>query len=186
MHEICDLSDLIALLAEKRGSSLQLSIHPEVQASLAGCLELGVSHIVRFDSMALAPRALMAITEDPGVVPRQKAFGKDFPKYFSDSSGTDMTPISVCRGLLLEALDWVDQYPRSGRFQAIYSQLETISKSDLESVQAPISYVQEVVDWLDLIQRNRPNDCAEELRQDVKAHNPKWLKAKIVQPSPYR
>ncbi|WP_274644540.1 hypothetical protein [Pseudomonas serbica] len=186
MHDIRDLSDLITLLAEQPGTSLQLSIHPEVQKSLAGCLELGVSHIVRFDSMALAPRALMAIAENPGVVPRQKAFGKDFQNYFRESSGDDMTFISVCRGLLVEALDWVDQYPRSARFQAIYSDLEAISKTDLESVRAPISYVQEVVDWLDLIQRNRPNDCAEDLRQDVAAHNPTGLKPKIVQPGAYR
>ena len=41
VHEIHDLSDLIALLGAKPGSPLQLVIHPDVHKSLAAWIEQG-------------------------------------------------------------------------------------------------------------------------------------------------
>jgi hypothetical protein len=180
MHEIRDLSDLITLLAAKPGTPLQLEIHPDVQESLAGCLELGLNNIVSFSAMAMAPRTLAKIST-PRHSPTPKAWPKDFQKFLNWSSESDLTLISVSRDLLADGLDWVGDYPFGERFELIYSHLLTLVRVDQQRVDAPMGHVQEIVDWLDLIQRNRPNDVAEALRVDVKANNPMGLKAKIDQ-----
>ncbi|WP_338924979.1 hypothetical protein V0M98_35815 (plasmid) [Pseudomonas silesiensis] len=182
VHEIHDLSDLIALLGAKPGSPLQLVIHPDVHKSLAGCLELGLNNIVSLNPMALAPRSLVRL-RIPGDSLTPKAWPKDFEKYLSGSSESDLTPISVSVALLAEGLDWAGDYRRGERFDPIYSGLLTrVNVGNVERVEAPRGDVQEVVDWLDLIQRTRPNDVAKELRTDVKANNLRGLKAKIAQP----
>lgn len=186
MHEIRDLSDLISLLTEMPGTPLQLSIHPDVQESLAGCLELGLNNVVSFHRMALPPRALMQVTGLEGS-PTRKAHPKDFKKYLSDASRVDLSLISVSSKLLEEGLDWLSDFPPGERFAAIQSGIRELTKVEGRCrVEVPSGHVQEVVDWLDMIQRNRPNDLADDLREDVKSHNQVVLSAKIGEPSRYR
>lgn len=186
MQEIRDLSDLMTLLAARSSDTLELQIHPDVHASLAACLHLGLQSLANL-STALPPRLMLKIKEDeyssPAIVNP-----KDFSGYIK-AIDENLNPISVDRERLRHGLAWVEDYLSSDRFSQIHKALLALctENADSQRVDAPFAHIEEVVDWLDMIIDNRPNDLAEELREDVRGHNSIALRTRIdTRPPRYR
>lgn len=179
MQHIEDLSDLLALLTTPSTETVQFELAPELTASLKGCLELGIKHLVQFDTMIMSPRQLSRLA-DHAYFPAQRVWPKDFAKYLSANANSTPGVVSVDRVLLAEGLSYLDDYPRSARFAQIYDALHVLTHYAANiRVEVSRDHVEEVADWLDSIQRNGPNDTAKALRRDVKMHNELKLRSKI-------
>lgn len=68
MQEIRDLSDLMKLLAERPTGALAVEIHPDVHASLAACLQLGLRNLADVPT-ALPPRLTVEINATKYLAP---------------------------------------------------------------------------------------------------------------------
>jgi hypothetical protein len=179
MQHIEDLSDLITLLSTSSTDPVQFELAPELNESLKGCLELGIKHLTCFDPMIMTPRQLSRLT-DHSYMHVQRVWPKDFAKYLSANPSGRPGIVSVDRVLLAEGLSYLSDHSRSTRFSQVYDALYVLTHYAANiRVEVSRDHVEEVADWLDFIQSNRPNDIAEALRLDVKTHNELKLDPKI-------
>lgn len=179
MQKINDLSDLLVALSSKTADSLEISLDPSLFEGLKGCLELGLKHIMSFEPMAVNPRQLVSLDDGHGM-PTRRVNPKDFQKYLEGSLDSKPDPVLVNKDLLAEGIGWVKYQEGSPRLNSVIDPMELkISSTADDKVEVHRPHLQEIVDWLDLIQRTRPNEVAKELRKSVSDLNEKGLKRKI-------
>lgn len=182
MVEIKDLSTLLALLESNPEEAIEARFDPQVFESLKVCLKLGVRNAAQWQPAAFSPKSLTKLF-DPLQGINDIVRVKDFQQLIDATHSKDTTPLKVDKTLLDEGMAWVeDAVSGNAHFEQQIQALVACIKSTSQSlVEAPKNFLQELVDWLDQIQRNRPNEVAEELRESVRQHN-----AQVLEPrGPY-
>lgn len=181
MVEIKDLSTLLALLEQKPGQALEVRIDPQVFKGLETCLQLGIMNAAQWQPAAFNPKTLSSLLH-PLRISDQKMIVrvKDFQQFVDATHGQDQTPLKVDKKLLEEGMGWVEEIVHEGdRLDGQIKRLEiAIAATPDPLIEAPLNFLQELVDWLDQIQRNRPNEVADELRDSVRQHNTLALEPK--------
>jgi hypothetical protein len=180
MHEIKDLSDLIDLLSAKPAGPVTITLSPEIQEGLQGCLELGLKQVVSFNPTMLNPRMVFALSDRRDRVPKMRVKPKDFTRYCSVDYNAIPGNVIVDKDLLTQGVGWLFDGMEGPRLREILEPLEAkIEACTEETIEASRAHVQEIADWLDNIMDNRPNRLANELRESVKSLNAEELLAKL-------
>lgn len=185
MVEITDLSTLLGLLEQKPDQALEVRIDPQVFKGLETCLQLGIMNAAQWQPAAFNPKTLSVLLDPVRIVDKKMIVRvKDFQQFIDATRNQDATPLKVDKQLLDEGIGWVeDAINGDARFEQQIQILEANIKSAPDAlVEAPKNFLQELVDWLDQIQRNRPNELADELRDSVRQHNTLTLEPKPKDP----
>lgn len=178
MHTITDLTQLLAVLENGDGNPIELSIDPALRESLHGCITLGVQNLLDHVPGALPPRSAERFVNKRGDLPKMLVKITDFEGLVAGS--TDLSGTLVISGnLLQDSLGWVEECCRAPRIDKLLNDLDQKADRGDAAVEVPAAQIQEIVDWLDQMQRNSPNDLANSIRDDVKRLNGCELLPKI-------
>jgi predicted transcriptional regulator len=181
MIEIKDLSTLLALLEQKPGQALEVRIDPQAFKGLETCLQLGIINAAQWQPAAFNPKTVSTLLHPLRITDKKMIVRvKDFQQFIDATHDKDATPLKVDKKLLDEGMGWFEEaVDGNAHFEQQIKILEATIKSAPDTlVDAPKNFLQELVDWLDQIQRNRPNEVAEELRDSVRENNAQTLDPK--------
>lgn len=178
MHTISDLSQLLTLLSENHESPIELSIAPSLRESLHGCITLGLKDLLRHMPGTLPPRNAEKFVTKHGEIPRMLVKIDDFVELVAGTQSLD-DKVKVTGNLLQQSLGWVEECCRAPRVEKLLNDLDWQVEQGADIIEVPTIHIQEIIDWLDQIQRNAPNDLANEIREDVKTLNGVEMLSKI-------
>lgn len=178
MHSITDLSQLLSILSGEPNQPIELSIDAALQESLLGCIKLGLQDLIRHVPGALPPRVAEPFVNKPGSIPKMLVKASDFADLVLES-GSSNERVKVTGNLLEHAMAWVEISCQAPRVETMIAELTSQVEQGPEVVDVKRADVQEIIDWLDQIQRNEPNDLANELRQDINKLNNQGMLGKI-------
>ena len=178
MTNITNLSQLFNLLDQSTDGPIEISIDPSLRESLQGCLTLGIKGLLNHVPGALPPRVGELFVCKHGEVPKLLVKITDFAELAGGQENLADT-VKVTGNLLQQSLGWVEECCRAPRMEKMLNQLDWQIEQGPAVIEVPAIHIQEIIDWLDQIQRGAPNDLAEEIRQDVKALNGREMLVKI-------
>lgn len=180
MPEIEDLSDLIDLLSAKPAGPITVTLSPEIQEGLKGCLELGLKQIISFCPTMLNPRHAYSLYDKPHKAPKMRVKPKDFTRFCAADYNAIPGNVIVDKDLLAQGVGWLFDGMECPRLREILEPLEAKIEACIEeTIEASRAHVQEIADWLDNIMDSRPNRLAKELRQSAQALNSEGLLPKL-------
>ena len=178
MHNINDLTQLLNLLEGDATKPIEFSLDPSLRESLQGCLTLGIRNLLDHAPGALPPRSAERFVNKRGDIPKMLVKITDFEGLVAGTADlSDM--VKVSGNLMQNALGWVEECCRAPRIEKILNELDAQVERGPDVIDVPSVYLQEIIDWLDQIQRNDPNDLADEIREDVKQLNGREMMPKI-------
>mgnify|MGYP003482248800 FL=1 len=181
--DVKDLSDLIDLLSAKPAGPITVTLSPEIQEGLQGCLELGLKQIVSFCPTMLNPRMVFALSDSPHQVPKKRVKPKDFTRYCASDYNAIPGNVIVDKDVLAQSIGWLFDGMEGPRLREILEPLEALVEACTEeTIVASRAHVQEIADWLENIIDKRPNRLAEELRKSVETLNTEGLLPKLEHP----
>ena len=178
MHNINDLTQLLNLLAGDATKPIEISLDPSLRESLHGCITLGIKDLLNYVPGALPPRAAEKFVNKPGDVPKMLVKITDFESLVTGIVDLEDT-VKVSGKLIQNALGWVEECCHAPRIEKMLNELDRQVERGPEIIEVPAAHAQEIVDWLDQIQRNDPNDLANSIREDVKTLNGREMMPKI-------